>query len=81
MTAAIVLLKNRNAVLAQVYKALLDGLTEVAIKFVRAERSSSTSALQKFEMEINIMRACKSEKVVRFLGAWVLADSMYMVQE
>ncbi|KAK9796338.1 hypothetical protein WJX73_009316 [Symbiochloris irregularis] len=69
--------------LGQVYKARLDDTTEVAIKFLNpAELSGSIAAQRrKFEEEIQIMRMCEHPNIVGFLGCWVMADVIYMVQE
>lgn len=54
----------------QVYKGVLDGYQEVAIKFVPPGAMQNASAdMGSFHQEINIMRACRSEFVVSFVGA------------
>ena len=56
----------------QVYKAMLDGSAEVAVKFLKADRSTSgpESISRRFEKEVSILRACTSSHIVSFIGAW-----------
>ena len=52
------------------YKAELDGVTEVAIKLLKPETATSDSSARKFLAEIDVLRACRNQHVVAFLGAW-----------
>lgn len=54
----------------QVYKAVLDTVNHVAVKFLNPERANSTSAMKAFGVEIDILRACRNVHVVSFVGAW-----------
>lgn len=59
----------------QVYKCLLDDAKIVAIKVLQADGDLPTgiseAQLAQFECEINIMRACRFDNIVDFLGACV----------
>lgn len=52
----------------QVYKAELDGVEEVAIKFIVPSEAFS---MQNLPAELAISCACRHENVCRFIGAWL----------
>ena len=54
----------------QVYKAELDGVSEVALKLLKPETVASDSSSRKFLAEIDVLRACRDQHIVAFLGAW-----------
>ena len=54
----------------QVYKAQLDGVDEVAIKLLKPETAADDSSARQFLAEIDVLRACRNQHVVTFLGAW-----------
>lgn len=54
------------------YKAILDNVHIVALKVLNLDQSApSHSQLQTFKDEIKIMRACRFQNVVSFMGSWV----------
>ena len=57
---------------AQVYAAVLDGYENVAVKFV-PPNAMANAAQQgvNVQSEISIMRACRHDNIVGFLGAWL----------
>lgn len=52
----------------QVYKAELDNMQTVAVKFL-AGRDLPT--MKNFAAEVEMMRACRCEQVCSFYGAWL----------
>ena len=42
----------------------------MAVKILKAEAASHANALQNFVAEIDIMRACRDNNIVGFVGAW-----------
>ena len=68
-------LNMRCSCMLQVFKAILDGSEEVAVKFLNPRDVSNAGALAakraNFESEIQIMRLCKHENVVACLGSYV----------
>ncbi|KAK9786694.1 hypothetical protein WJX73_003661 [Symbiochloris irregularis] len=65
-----------------VYKAVLDGYEDVAVKFVPP--NAMTSAEQQginVQSEISIMRACRHHNIVGFFGAWLDESKVYCVME
>lgn len=50
------------------YKAILDEVDEVAVKFLEHR---DVSSIQKFAAEVQICRACHYEYVVAFMGAYL----------
>ena len=52
------------------YKAELDGVSEVAVKLLKPETMASESSSRKFLAEIDVLRACRDQHIVAFLGAW-----------
>ncbi|KAK9811928.1 hypothetical protein WJX73_000424 [Symbiochloris irregularis] len=65
----------------QVYKAVMDGVNEVAIKLLKPETTNTPSAISNFIAEIEILRAARDDHVVAFRGAWANEDIMYYVCE
>lgn len=55
----------------QVYKARLDGMSDVAIKIMQPESAHQLDHKRKFYKEIEILRACRDRHVVGFVGAFV----------
>ena len=54
-----------------VFKATLDDIQTVALKVLNVDTEAPTkNQLQKFQDEINVIRACRFEHIVRFLGSW-----------
>lgn len=51
---------------AQVYKGLLDGVQTVAVKRLTDQ---SPRQQQRFAQEVNVLRSCRAENIVSFLGA------------
>lgn len=67
-----------------VYKALLDDVMEVAVKFLKNEGAEGVATnLRQFASEVDIMRACRDPHIVNFLGAWIDQSEgvAYLVQE
>ncbi|KAK9808198.1 hypothetical protein WJX73_008032 [Symbiochloris irregularis] len=65
----------------EVYKGVMDGVYDVAIKLLKPEAISATDGIQDFLAEIDVLRACRDEHVVAFRGAWANQDIMYYVTE
>ena len=56
----------------QVFKAVLDGHTEVAVKFLNpADVGTHSAAKERFEAEIQIMLLCDHPNIVKCQGAWI----------
>ena len=55
---------------------MLDGVSDVAVKFMKPDTASST---RRFQQEIEIMRACRDSRIVNIIGAWVHEDCIFMV--
>lgn len=55
---------------AQVYKGLMDGVNDVAIKLLKPETKDSAASIEKFIAEIDVLRACRDQHIVGFMGAW-----------
>lgn len=72
-----------NAILAcvQVYKAILDDVQIVALKVLHIDSAGTQKAQRQFQEEINVMRACRHDNIVRFLGSYLSEETVYMVQE
>ncbi len=51
---------------AQVYKGLLDGVQTVAVKRLTDQ---SPRQQERFAQEIQLLRSCRAENIVSFLGA------------
>ncbi len=51
---------------AQVYKGLLDGVQTVAVKCLTDQ---SPRQQERFAQEIQLLRSCRAENIVSFLGA------------
>ncbi|KAK9799778.1 hypothetical protein WJX73_006089 [Symbiochloris irregularis] len=64
-----------------VYKGLLDGDLEVAIKLMKPDQSYASSSIAKFIAEIDVLRACRDMHIVAFNGAWASEDIMYFICE
>ncbi|KAK9792052.1 hypothetical protein WJX73_007208 [Symbiochloris irregularis] len=69
-----------------VYKGQLDGYKPVAIKFLHTaafdiDPSKLESNAGRFLQEVDLLRACRDNNVVEFLGAWVQQDLAYIVLE
>ncbi|KAK9812352.1 hypothetical protein WJX73_004586 [Symbiochloris irregularis] len=64
-----------------VYKGVMDGVNDVAIKLMKPETLSSGSSIQKFIAEIDVLRACRDQHIVAFAGAFANEDIMYYVVE
>lgn len=66
----------------QVYKAVLDGVVDVAVKCLKPEMANSASAAKRFDQEINVMRACRNSQIVGFIGywaeGWVFMSALHM---
>ena len=62
--------QSSSACCIQVYKATLDGVSDVAVKFLKPEAADQASSIEKFVAEIDVLRACRDTHVVGFLGAW-----------
>ena len=55
-----------------VYKAVLDDVMEVAVKFLNSDGVDGVATnMRQFASEVDIMRACRNNNVVNFLGAWL----------
>lgn len=54
----------------QVYKGVMDGVYDVAIKLLKPEAVGATDGIHNFLAEIDVLRACRDEHVVAFRGAW-----------
>ena len=57
---------SRAAHAAQVYKGLLDGVQMVAVKQLTDQ---SPRQQERFAQEIALLRSCRAENIVSFLGA------------
>ena len=55
----------------QVYRARLDDREEVALKFLDAESVVSEATMARFLDEIGILQACRHDRIVGFIGAWI----------
>ncbi|KAK9787355.1 hypothetical protein WJX73_003664 [Symbiochloris irregularis] len=64
-----------------VYKGIMDGVNEVAIKLLKPETQNSASSIDKFIAEIDVLRACRDQHIVTFNGAWANKEIMYYVCE
>ena len=60
----------RCELVAQVYKARLDGVSDVAVKFINHSEDPNKDPTEKFHAEVAILRACRNQAIVNFLGAW-----------
>lgn len=49
---------------------MLDGIDEVAVKFLKPEASQQEGSIKKFIAEIDILQACRDTRIVSFLGAY-----------
>lgn len=55
-----------------VYKAVLDNVHVVAVKFLEGlGLESSGSAKERFAFEIEVLKACRHPNVISFLGGWI----------
>ena len=61
----------------KVYRAKLDGVTDVAVKVLKPDAASKASVLQNFVAEVDILRACRHPHIVNFVGAWADEVSPY----
>jgi len=62
---------------AQVYKAIKDGVTPVAVKVFP---SNATDVQQEeFQREVVILKSCRDRNIVQFLGACVEAGQTFLV--
>ena len=57
--------------LAQVYKANLDEVKEVAVKFLNPGVDNDMLSMRTFAAEVDIMRQSRDSNIVGFLGAWL----------
>ncbi|KAK9812104.1 hypothetical protein WJX73_006928 [Symbiochloris irregularis] len=64
-----------------VYKGVMDGDLEVAVKLMKPEKDDATASISKFCAEIDLLRACRDEHIVSFKGAWANEEIMYIVCE
>ncbi|KAK9805402.1 hypothetical protein WJX73_001387 [Symbiochloris irregularis] len=64
-----------------VYKGVMDGVNDVAIKLMKHDMVNSSSNIAKFLAEIDVLRACRDQHIVAFNGAWANEDIMYYVCE
>lgn len=56
----------------QVYKALLDDVEPVAVKFLNpSDLGSTASSKEKFQSEIQLLRLCMHDNIVACIGACV----------
>ena len=63
---------------AQVYRAVLDGVQEVAVKFLnRDDVSNIASNRKKFKTEIDIMLAARDPNIVSCKGAFLSKVSQF----
>lgn len=70
----------RGACATQVYKARLDGLVDVAVKFIKpTPRRSGREQAERFNTEISILRACRDRNIVNFVGAFIYEVSLLTV--
>ena len=60
----------------QVYKARLDGVHNVAVKFLHSNTTEhKQESLQRFADEVSIIRESRDANVVSFRGAWLSSVS------
>ena len=64
--------------MVQVFKAELDNVKTVAVKFLSGR---DLPTMKQFAEEVDIMRACRDDNVVSFLGAWLQPETLYMCTE
>lgn len=62
----------------QVFKAVLDGSTIVAVKFVQGQSSKEQ---QRFEREVAILKGLRHTNIVQFLGASIVHGQIMLVTE
>lgn len=64
---------SSNLIQSQVYKARLDGVTDVAIKFLKPEAHglNSGDGAGRFFAEVNVLRAARNKYILMFMGAWL----------
>ena len=68
---------RHRRVAAQVYKAIKDGVTPVAVKVFP---SNATDVQQEeFQREVVILKSCRDRNIVQFLGACVEAGQTFLV--
>lgn len=60
---------HSTSMVLQVYKARLDGISDVAVKFLNSQ-AQNAKARDAFEKEVAILGACRNQNVVMFLGAF-----------
>lgn len=61
----------------QVYKARLDGISNVAVKILKPEGHTNAQLRENFRKEISILSACRDPNIVLFLGAFQMPVSQY----
>ena len=61
-------LHSRVCMWRQVYKAVLDDVMEVAVKFLNSGGTVRAN-MRQFASEVDIMRACRATNIVTFIGA------------
>lgn len=54
----------------QVYKARLDGVDDVAVRFIDSQPHTRDSVRAEFMTEINLLNACRHAGLVSFIGFW-----------
>ena len=62
----------------QVYKAVMDGSTVVAVKFVQGQ---SRKEQERFEREVSILKSLRHTNIVQFLGASIVRGQIMLVTE
>ena len=62
--------------MVQVFKAELDKVKTVAVKF---HSGQDLPTMKQFAVEVDIMRACRDDNIVTFLGAWLQQVSALLI--
>ena len=57
-----------STALCQVFKAELDKVKTVAVKFLAGQ---DLPTIRQFAAEVDMMRACRDNNIVSFCGAWL----------
>ena len=62
----------------QVFKAMMDGSTPVAVRFVQGQ---SHKEQQRFQREVSILKSLRHTNIVQFLGANIVHGQIMLVTE